>query len=170
MRLFISIDFSEEILEVLKNSMDQLKRRCRSANFTREENLHLTLAFIGETERAEAAVRAMNRIKAESFPLTLSGSGHFGDLYWIGIRKSAQLSALARRLKEELLAEGFDIDRRKFSPHITIARRVQPQTAHDEIRLTVPQTSMTVSGFSLMESFRDSGKLIYREHYWKSLE
>ena len=77
MRLFISVDFSEEILEVLRDSIDQLKHQCRSANFTREENLHLTLAFIGETQRSEAAVRAMKRINMDSFPLTLNGFGHF---------------------------------------------------------------------------------------------
>ena len=170
MRLFISIDFSEEILEALKNSIHQLKRQCRSGNFTREENLHLTLAFIGETERSEAAVRAMEKIKMKSFPLTLSGFGHFGDLFWIGTEKSADLTGLSRRIKEELRSEGFDIDRKKFSPHITIARRVQPRFSHDGIRLSVPGISMTVRGFSLMESLREDGKLIYRELYWKSLE
>ncbi len=169
MRLFISVDFSEEILEVLRDSIDQLKHQCRSANFTREENLHLTLAFIGETQRSEAAVRAMKRINMDSFPLTLNGFGHFGDLFWIGTEKNAALHRLASNVKEELLDEDFDIDRKKFSPHITVARRVRPQSALGKIHLSVPRTSMTVKGFSLMESRRYEGKLIYREIFWKSL-
>lgn len=218
MRLFLSIDFSDEIKNILTDAIRQLKRQSSSANFTREENLHLTLAFIGETENYDAAVRAMETIKMQPFDITVSGFGNFGELWWIGIdekqigkddrkkdskrfiennaeqiektgRKAAadknrnqraeneadktssgtSLYLLAGRIKKALRSEGFEIDRKKFKPHITIARRVKTDIPPEEIRLDVPRASMTVSGFSLMKSERINGRLTYTELYWKSL-
>ena len=218
MRLFLSIDFSDEIKNILTHAMRQLKRQSSSANFTREENLHLTLAFIGETENCDAAVRAMETIKMQPFDITVSGFGNFGDLWWIGIEEKqirkdgrkkdskrfmensaaqiektdqkaaadknrnqktenksnktasgTSLYLLSDRIKKALRSEGFEIDRKKFKPHITIARRVKTDIPPEEIRLDIPRASMTVSGFSLMKSERINGRLTYTELYWKSL-
>lgn len=173
MRLFISIDFSDEIKNTLTDAIGQLKKQSSSANFTREENLHLTLAFIGETENCDAAVRAMQTIKMKPFDITVGGFGSFGDLWWIGIKTASgdsDLSRLSDRIKKALRSEGFDIDHKKFKPHITIARRVKTNSQTDRIRLNIPSASMTVSGFSLMKSERVNGRLTYTELYWKSLQ
>ncbi len=169
MRLFIAIHFTEEINNILKDAIFQLKSQTKSASTTRPENLHLTLAFIGETDRADAAIHAMDRAAGDSLEMTISKSGHFNDLWWVGTEKNDALTNLAERLKKELRSEGFDIERKKFKPHITIARRVKPVASHDAIHLNIPRASMKVSGISLMRSDRVDGRLVYTELYWKSL-
>ena len=51
MRLFIAINFSPSFKKAILSSAQQLRDRGVRGNFTREENLHLTLAFIGESDR-----------------------------------------------------------------------------------------------------------------------
>ena len=176
MRLFLSIDFSDEIENIFIDAIRQLRQQSSSANFTREDNLHLTLAFIGETENYDAAVRAMETIKMRPFDITIEGFGNFGDLWWIGVKEHngknspfSSLSLLSDRIKKALRSEGFDIDRKKFKPHVTIARRVKTDRPTDQIKLHIPSASMTVNGFSLMKSERINGKLTYTELYWRSL-
>ena len=170
MRLFIAVDFSDEILDMLRDCQQQLQSQIRSAGLTAAENLHLTLAFLGETEEPARAVRAMEKISLPSFTLRVGGkAGHFGDLWWIGAEESRPLIRLADTLKKYLREEGFFIEEKKFRPHITIARRVVPVQDHHKIRLHAPKKEMTVSGFSLMKSERSGGRLRYTELYWKSL-
>lgn len=171
MRLFISVDFTEEILNVLTDSMKQLKKQSVSGGFTRHENLHLTLAFIGETEEkdVEKVIRCMEKIKMQPFEMSISGSGRFGDLWWVGIEKNEKLAQLADQLRKEIRSADLPVDGKKFNPHVTIARRVKPVRSHDDITLKVPRTTMTVNGFSLMNSERIAGKLTYTELFWKGL-
>ena len=125
MRLFLSVDFSDEIRQAWLDCQRSLQAQALSADLTRPENLHLTLAFIGETDNADGAIRAMNQISEPSLQLAVSGCGRFGDLWWVGIEKNARLLRLSERLKQALVLEGFAIEKKKFKPHITIARRVR---------------------------------------------
>ena len=107
MRLFIAVDFNDEILDMLRNCQRQLQAQVRSASLTAEENLHLTLAFLGETEEPGRAIQAMKNIILPSFPLRVGGkAGHFGDLWWIGTEESRSLARLADTLKKHLREEG----------------------------------------------------------------
>ena len=162
MRLFIAIHFSEEIKSTLLQGIRDLRGQASRGNFTRPENLHMTLAFIGETENVAAVRKAMNQWKVKPFPLTIGGSGRFGDLWWAGTEKNPALFDLAEGLKESLREEGFAIEKRPFKPHITLARQVE---AHQPIRLNIPKTTMTVDHMSLMRSDRIGGKLVYTEIY-----
>lgn len=166
MRLFIAIRFSREIRQVLLDTVDGLRAQAASGNFAGPENLHLTLAFIGETDRVAAIRDAMEETHAEPFPLTVEGFGHFGDLWWVGLSKNPALSALTGDLQEALRKRGFDIERRPFRPHITVARQVRAERPPE---LTVPSVSMEVTRLSLMKSQRIGGKLVYTEIYGKTL-
>ncbi|MBE6037428.1 MAG: RNA 2',3'-cyclic phosphodiesterase [Clostridiales bacterium] len=143
MRLFIAINFSEELTRELLRAVHSLRQQSARGTFTRPENLHLTLAFIGETDRVNDAEAVLQKVCSHhrSFPITLSGSGRFpgrdrstaasgrseGDLYWAGLEKSPALSALAADLQQELRKAGFPIEERAFRPHITLGRRVLPK-------------------------------------------
>ena len=162
MRLFIAIHFSEKIKSTLLQGIRDLRGQAARGNFTRPENLHLTLAFIGETNNVAAVRKAMNKWKFAPFPLTVAGSGRFGDLWWAGVEKNPALFDLAEGLKGSLREEGFDIEKRPFKPHITLARQVE---ADQPIRRTIPKTTMTVDHMSLMRSDRVGGKLVYTEIY-----
>jgi len=165
-RLFIAINFSKEVKNTLLCAISELRSQSISGSFTLPENLHLTLAFIGESSDVHAIRGAIDRRKVEPFSLTIGGAGHFGDLYWVGIENNPQLKALAENLQSDLRAGGFEIEDRAYKPHITIARKL---VSASPISINVPETSMTVTCISLMKSERANGKLTYTEVYGRSL-
>lgn len=175
MRLFIAILLEERIKNELCRIMEDMRPRMRRANFTRRENLHLTLVFLGETDRADSIERVMKRTEADAFPLKLDRLGKFhrggGDIYWMGIGENPALSVLHADLSAALRREGFTLEDRRFSPHLTLAREAVPGESFDEKAFSqkVPQLSMPVSGFSLMKSERIGGRLVYTEIYKKPL-
>lgn len=166
MRLFVAIRFNTEVQKVLVDCIKTLKSNSLSGNFTRTENLHLTLAFIGETNNLNVAKKCIDSIACSKFEITLNGFGRFGDLWWIGLDKNPKLAKLAEELQQKLRDCGFNIPIRPFKPHITIARQVK---THSEILLNVPNISMTVDKISLMKSERIDGRLTYTQLYTKSL-
>ena len=166
MRLFVAVQFAPNVKEVLENVITDLREQTESGNFTRPENLHLTLAFIGETPKVALAKAAVDACGGLAFPLTVSGAGHFGDLYWVGIQKSPPLEDLAAKVQSALLDRGFSIEKRAFRPHITVARQVE---AASPLRIQVPKTTMRVRRISLMKSERIQGVLTYTEIYGKDL-
>lgn len=163
MRLFIAIRFSPVVNRRLCAAMDSLGRQALSASLTRPENLHLTLAFIGEADRIGPICRVMDACAPRRpIRITVGGTGQFGDIWWAGLAGCPALTSLAHRLQEGLRAAGYAIENRAFRPHITLARKVR---ADRPIRLQIPFTDMTVSHMSLMESRRLDGKLTYTEVY-----
>lgn len=160
MRLFVAVRFSPEIDRALLAAAAELRRQADAARLTRPENLHLTLAFIGETENVRAAREAVLGLTARAFPLSVGGCGRFGDLWWAGIAPSPDLQALAAETGDALRRRGFAIERRPFKPHITLARQVE---AKAPIRLELPLLTMTVRRVSLMRSDRVAGRLTYTE-------
>ena len=166
MRLFIAIQFSDEVKSVLLGAINELRAQAEEGYFTRPENLHLTLAFIGETDRLRSVRGVIDECADESFDITIGGSGRFGALYWAGIKRCEKLEALADRIQNGLREQGFEIENREFKPHITLARQV---AADKPIRLNIPETTMSVSRISLMKSERINGKLCYTEVYGRTL-
>ena len=136
-------------------------------NFTRAENLHLTLAFIGESDRVGDIRAVLESCEAAPFDMTVGGFGRFGELYWAGIDRCDELKSLAAAIQNGLRERGFDIEKREFKPHITLARQVQ---AREPVRLELPKTKMTVSRILLMKSERLNGRLTYTEIYGRELK
>ncbi len=166
MRLFIAIRFSEEILDTLLRAQEKLRTAGARGNFSSRENLHLTLAFIGESDDVLTLRRVIDRTAGKAFPLAVSGAGRFGALWWAGVEKNPELEALAARLREGCRKAGFRIDEKPFRAHVTLARELKYETTP---RLDVPRTLMTVSRVSLMKSERIGGKLTYTEVYGRDL-
>lgn len=163
MRLFIAIRFSPFLIRRLREAVDSLGRQAASAHLTRPENLHLTLAFIGEADDIAPICRVMDAAAPRRpFGITVGGAGRFDDLWWAGLQDCPALTALACRLGQGLRQAGYAIEKRPFRPHITLARRV---VAHRPIRLEIPFTEMTVNHISLMESRRVEGTTRYTEVY-----
>lgn len=159
MRLFVAIEFPQEIKDALSAAIVSLKRQGVSANFTRRENMHLTLAFIGETPRLAEAAAALGEVKARAFRVALEGAGAFGDLLWIGARRSPDLDLLVSRVRDALRGAGFRIDPKPFKPHVTVARRA---VCAGKPTVEAPRVSAPVTDFVLMSSERVDGRLVYR--------
>lgn len=154
MRLFVAIRLNPEMRAALCDLQEQMRAQRVTGNYTPDENLHLTLAFIGDYPDPEDVPLP----DFMPFELRLSGYGSFGDLWWAGIEKSAPLEACVRRLRRALSDAGIPFDKKRFSPHITLARRAQGHPA-----LMVPEVSMRVDRLSLMRSERGKSGMIYTE-------
>ena len=166
MRLFLAIPVSPAVRAALLHTAAQMKR-LGSGTFARPENLHLTLAFLGETERLAAARDALDRAceKAAPFSMAVGGLGRFDDLWWAGVEENARLEHLALEIQQTLREEGFAIERRPWKPHITLVRRWRGPDPD----LCLPDTAMSVEWVSLLKSERVDGRLVYTELYRRPL-
>lgn len=159
MRLFAAICLSPAVRDSLADVIAAL--RCQGkGTFTRPENLHLTLAFIGETDRVEEAEAALKRAAVGgSFSVTIEGLGSFDDLWWGGAAENPALERLALGVQQALREVGFPIGERPWQPHVTLVRRwcgPRPQ-------VDIPPVSMRAEAVSLMKSEQVEGKPVYME-------
>jgi len=172
MRLFIAINFEMETKNKLLSLRDELQSVSSRGNFSLPENIHLTLVFLGECDakQTSAAKTALDLISFEPFEMEIDRLGRFrrddGDLWWVGVRESKPLLDLQRSLTDLLgqYVKGVTIDKRKYSPHITLGRKVAADASPRQI---VP-FGETVSRIDLMKSERINGKLTYTAIYEKS--
>src|SRR3982751_409311 len=123
-RLFVAIRPPETIRDLLIDAMDD------SADFRwqDEEQLHLTLRFIGELERpvADDLALALGAVRSDPFDLRIKGVGRFeqrnSGALWAGVEPKDPLAALAAKVERTCVAVGLEPERRAFHPHITLAR------------------------------------------------
>ena len=114
MRLFIAINLDDNIKEALVEMQESMRRQGVRGNYTKIENLHLTLAFIGEYGDPDAVNEALASVPLEPFRLALRGYGSFGNLYWAGLEDSDKLSAYVKRLRRALAEREIPFDRKIF--------------------------------------------------------
>ena len=162
MRLFIAVDLSEPMKKSLVNVMHEMKKQGINASYIPKQNLHMTLAFIGETNKADEIRQIMDRIPIEKSRLAFSGYGYFGDRMWIGIKGNQKMKKYAADLRKELSAAGIPCDMKKFEPHVTLLRNLKGKHPAD---LPVPSEDMTFAKVSLMKSEMKDGKRVYQEIY-----
>ena len=163
MRLFIAIQFPERVKNALLYLQQDMKDCGMKGNYTKEENLHLTLAFIGEYKDPEAVMDALDGIDLEPFYIELDGFGNYGDLYWAGIKESTELKNTVKRIRHVLADNGIPFDKKKFSPHITVLRKASFTGNPDSFKIYVPDEKMKVDSISLMRSDRGKSGMIYTE-------
>ena len=170
MRLFVALELSPAARDALLQAQEALKKQGRG-NFTRRENLHLTLAFIGETQRLDAARDALRAIQSKAFTLHMEKIGAFDDLIWAGAELSPPLAALQKEVEHLLRVQGFTLEKRAFRPHITLCRRFAPFGKRDLIAAqhALGSIKSAVTRVVLMESLRIDGKLVYRSVESKNL-
>ena len=161
MRLFVSIPMTHSMKQSLTELQNEMVRKDFRGNFTRKENFHMTVAFIGEYEDSDAVLRAMERVPVPYVTLELTKLGHFGQLYWAGTRENPKLEEYALALRNEFRKDGIPFDPHPFLAHITVARRV---IAPKDAAVTVPRGHMEFRHVCLMVSERgEDGNVFYRE-------
>jgi RNA 2',3'-cyclic 3'-phosphodiesterase len=132
-RLFVSL----ELPELVKQSVALLCSDVPGARWVEPEQIHLTLRFIGDVDGLgfQDVEDALASVRSEPFDLTLKGVGHFpprGEphVLWVGVEKSEPLVILHDRVESALVRVGLERERRKFAPHVSIARlRATPSRA-----------------------------------------
>ena len=163
MRLFIAINFSTETRSHLIALRDELRVKSERGNFSAQENLHLTLAFLGECDDKQSAYAkaAMEASGFEPFPVYIDRIGRFkrdsGEIWWAGLQESKPLMKLQQGLADKLAVSGFSLERRKFSPHVTLGREIATVAKPWDVK----PFGENVSAIDLMKSERIRGKLTY---------
>ena len=163
MRLFIAVNFNNDTRSRLATLSDELRALSVRGNFSLPENIHLTLAFLGDCDlkQAGAARKAIDIISFDPFDIFIESVGRFkrggGDIWWAGLRESKPLLAMQRTLTENLENAGFSLDKREYKPHITLGREVVTETSPWRIE----PFGETISHIDLMKSERIAGKLTY---------
>ena len=123
-RLFVAIRPPEDVRDLLIDAMDDSP----ALRWVGDEQLHLTLRFIGEVERpvANDIAAALDRVRSSNFQLRISGVGKFerrsGGALWAGVEPKTPVVGLAAKVERALQQVGLEPEHRAFSPHITLAR------------------------------------------------
>jgi 2'-5' RNA ligase len=130
-RTFVAVNVGDETRRRLEELSADLSRELVGFKWTKPEQLHVTLAFLGNVEAqkvaglnaaVEAAVRSVG-----TFDIHWRGVGGFpkpnrAHILWVGVGAGVEaLYALQRSLVAALASAGFSSDDR-FTPHITFAR------------------------------------------------
>lgn len=124
MRAFVAIELPEAVIDQIVAVQEHL----RAGRHVEADNLHLTLAFLGEqSDSAMVAVdEALQDLRAPGFDLELAGIDTFGGdaphVVYLGARPNPALEALHRKVMAALRGAGLDLGRVRFRPHVTLAR------------------------------------------------
>jgi RNA 2',3'-cyclic 3'-phosphodiesterase len=169
MRLFVGIDLPWD----LRRRVSMLSGAgIPGARWVPAENYHVTLRFIGEAprHRAEEIDLALAAVKVEGFSLSLAGVGTFAkggrsNALWVGVERNPQLDRLQSKIETALQRCGLEPERRRFQPHLTLARLDGPPEArlagfvqaHNLFRIE----PVSVEHFTLFRSLLGKDQPIY---------
>jgi 2'-5' RNA ligase len=124
-RLFVGLDLPWSVREPLA----LLGGGIPGARWVPIENYHLTLRFLGELPAylAEEADHALAGVGAARFTLRLAGVGTFAKAgrdvaLWVGVQRNPALDHLQNKIETAVQRAGLPPERRRFSPHVTLAR------------------------------------------------
>jgi 2'-5' RNA ligase len=165
MRAFVALEIPSAVRENLAALLKSLRAASPQTRWVRPENLHVTLKFIVEVAEAKlAAIRsALAGVRSEQ-PVTLDfrGLGFFRDekhprVFWAGIEASANLKTLAADIDMATEKLGIPLEKRPFSPHLTLARFESPRL-REKLRTAIQENvsrnfgSLRTGQFHLIES------------------
>ncbi|HUP97045.1 MAG TPA: RNA 2',3'-cyclic phosphodiesterase [Usitatibacter sp.] len=134
-RLFYAIWPDESSTERLRALAESLAPRTGGRPVPRD-NIHLTLAFLGELDDERAAVAATVSVKFRSFQLSLDRLGSFrrARVSWAGSAQAPQaLMKLESGLVGTLRDLGFALEERPFAAHVTLLRKIERTLAAEPI-------------------------------------
>lgn len=155
-RLFIGIRPPAPVRDALIDTMEALE----GARWQHDEQLHLTLRFVGVVERpvANDLAAALTSIAWRSVEMVLEGVSHFerkgmATAIWARVRHTPEIEGLRKKVERACELAGLGRETRRFTPHITIARMSRHHTGplapwltrHDNLRATWQRTSSPCS-------------------------
>lgn len=129
-RCFVAVDLDEPARAAVARYLGDLRATLPGVGWTRAENLHLTLAFLGDvprgqipslTDRLAALVGAVAGFTARAVGVGAFPSLARPQVLWVGIA-APELAALADVVQGACERKGFPRERRPFRPHVTLGR------------------------------------------------
>jgi 2'-5' RNA ligase len=165
MRCFVALWPDDAARERLAAVAREQQRRFPRARAMRAENLHLTLAFIGELDEARAArvAAALGALPFEPFEWTLDAVGAFdrARVLWASGPDCAPLAALAQRVRALLDELHVRYDRKPFVAHVTLLRDLARDDARRAATTIAPPVAWRADRPQLLQSVRRDGQQRY---------
>jgi len=129
-RSFVAVECLGILYSRFEEAQGRLKATGASVKLVEVENIHITLKFLGDIEdhQVEEVSNVIEGITFEPFEFTVEGVGVFPNLkrpktIWAGITSGVgELAHIFNEVNEGLAKLGFEKERRRFHPHLTIAR------------------------------------------------
>ncbi|HEU5139692.1 MAG TPA: RNA 2',3'-cyclic phosphodiesterase [Bacillales bacterium] len=160
---FIAVPLPDPVRKVLHREAEQLRGRVPYKQWPHPEDYHITLAFLGG-----AGFHKINELKktvglavkdCDPSELTLNGLGTFGKkdqprVLWAGVSADQKLFDLQNQVYEACVSVGFELDKRPYKPHITLAKKWKTNEKLDRgilNEVTVEPLSWEVNGIVLYQ-------------------
>lgn len=165
MRLFIAVPLLKNIQRTVQSVQNTLQANASAGRFVPTGNHHITVRFLGESDRLSDIASAMHEAVRDARPFLLR-LGALGEFLHGGARTSYlrvegdlnELFRLHRTLEDALTERGFVRGRGKVQPHITLARAVEHPSP---LVLDVPNEAFWASSIVLFESRNVQGRMVY---------
>jgi 2'-5' RNA ligase len=148
MRIFFALWPPAETAHALAEWARQAQR-LTGGSVTREEKIHLTLAFLGDADAVKAIAAAKNvQGKGHSLPIERARYWRESRIVWAGPRATPPpLLELFKALELELYKQDFMLERRPFAAHVTLIRKARAAAL-----APLPALEWPVSDFLLVRS------------------
>jgi 2'-5' RNA ligase len=143
MRLFTAIDIPTDLTEGLRSFVSRLRPTAK-ISWSPVENLHVTTKFIGEwpEQRLDEMKRTLASVPVtRSIDIAVKGLGWFPNpsrprVFWAGVNGGEALRTLARATEAAVAELGVRVEKRDYSPHLTLAR-IRESVALDRLHQTL---------------------------------
>ena len=189
MRMFYAVKFADYVKEALYDSLAEIQKHTLRGSFTDKNNFHVTLVFVGDCEPNQIedlrkiVDKTVSKLKLSQIKGVIDGLGTFArpgeELLWVGVKTNPEniLYQINKTIIDELALSGITIkdDGKKFTPHVTIARKVEfwRISSKDIKQIKFEPINFSVNSITLMESVQElktSGdrtytKIIYKPVY-----
>ncbi|MGE7604618.1 RNA 2',3'-cyclic phosphodiesterase [Peribacillus sp. NPDC097675] len=131
---FFALVLPDSIKRHLHTQTDELKSTFPFKKWLHPADYHITMAFLGNAE-ATMKEEALELIKhslanEQAFELDIDGIDVFGKkesprILWAGVKQEERLNAIQKKIYESCKQAGFELDKKPFKPHITLARKFE---------------------------------------------
>lgn len=178
MRVFIAVEFEDNVKRYLKDVQDIVKSTTYNGHFTHYTNFHLTIKYIGEIYNGEyeKLCQSVDDICSDTTPFSIKigDIGFFNkkttNIIWVGVTKGKEpLMRLHRKTDKITNDLGFEPEIRKFRPHITLGKKVIFSNGHYTNGLPLFNEEIPVKKLTIMQSSRIDGVLTYTPLYSQTL-
>ena len=127
MRLFVGIDIEPAIRERISKFVDGVRNFAPDVRWVNPETFHITLKFLGETNKAEEIKRALGAVSGSPVTIAFRGTGYFPSpksarVFWVGMEADANLATLHNSVNTATQSLGFEGEKGPYHPHLTLAR------------------------------------------------
>ncbi|MBN2374550.1 RNA 2',3'-cyclic phosphodiesterase [bacterium] len=135
-RSFVAIPLSKSIQEAIGDLSSRFRELMKDARtrvaWVKPESIHLTLKFLGSLEaaRVDSVMKGLKDAVSgfNAFSLAIGGAGIFPNqnqprVIWLGVQKGEEdVCRLQKSVENALNILGFEVEKREFSPHLTLGR------------------------------------------------